>query len=84
MPRIRVKKPPEYVIKLAKEASALLTESIKNALDYPSTARLMQANHKMLQILGYWNKDGFNEFRCTPAITNQMETASAATSQPVA
>jgi len=64
MPRVVAKKPPVWAIKLAHQASDLLTEPIRNATDYKTMTQLMRANHNLLQIFGYFRKDeGFTQFK---------------------
>jgi hypothetical protein len=62
--RIVARKPPAWVIKLAREASDLLTEPIRTASDYGNTKQLMAVNHRLMQMFGYFRKDeGFTEFK---------------------
>lgn len=54
MPTLVAKKPPFWAAKIAKQASSLLTDPIRNAPDWKTAKRLMEVNHKVMQLCGYW------------------------------
>ena len=68
--RLIAKKPPVWVIDQARKASDLLHEPIKTQSDWLTTKRLMEVNHLLMQLFGYWRRDeGFQEFRGVNART---------------
>jgi hypothetical protein len=68
MPVLIAKKPPVWVQEQAKKASSMLSDPIRNAVDWQATKRLMEVNHMLMQLFGWWKLEAglswsFQEFK---------------------